>query len=268
MMAALPPSDAILHSHTSSLPKPSPWSVRAVLDHPTFPSPAYQEDSSSPIPFFHYVSRLKIEKREGWRRFGITHGESIADHMYRMSLITLLAPPALSKKLDIGRCTKMALLHDMAEGLVGDLTPVDGVPKAEKNRREADTMDWVAGGLLGKVHGGLAGKDIREVWQEYEDGKTPESKFVHDVDKVELLLQMVEYERTSKCTLDLSEFSWVATRIELPEMKEWAQEILRERTQLWVDYEKTPREPMNAEVIKLGQDEYYGNGNGPVESSK
>ena len=87
---------------------------------------------------------------------------------------------------------------------------------------------------------------------------TPESKFVHDVDKVELLLQMVEYERTSKCTLDLSEFSWVATRVELPEMKKWAQEILQERAQLWVDYEKTPREPIKAEVIKQGHDEYYG----------
>lgn len=154
----------------------------------------------------------------------------------------------------------MALIHDMAEGLVGDLTPVDGVPKAEKSRREAETMDWVSSGLLGRVHDGLAGKDIREVWQEYEDGKTPESKFVHDVDKIELLLQMVEYERTSKCELDLSEFSWVATRVELPEMKEWAGQILQERKQLWEEYEKTPREPMQAEVIKKGHDEYYGNG--------
>ena len=258
-MAVLPPSDAILHTHTSSLPKPSPWSVRAVLEHPTFPQ-AYQQNSTSPIPFFHYLSQLKIEKREGWRRFGITHGESIADHMYRMSLITMLAPPALTKKLDIPRCTKMALVHDMAEGLVGDLTPVDGVPKAEKSRREADTMDWVTSGLLGKVHGGLAGKDIRDVWQEYEDGKSPESKFVHDVDKIELLLQMVEYERTSKCKTDLSEFSWVASRVVLPEMKDWAQEILQERTQLWEEHAKTPREPIRADIVKKGQDEYYGNG--------
>ena len=154
----------------------------------------------------------------------------------------------------------MALIHDMAEGLVGDLTPVDGVPKTEKSRREAETMDWVSSSLLGRVHGGLAGENIRDVWQEYEYGKTPESKFVHDVDKIELLLQMVEYERTSKCTLDLSEFSWVATRIELPEMKEWAQEILRERTLLWREHEKEPREPVKAEVIKKGHDEYYGNG--------
>jgi putative hydrolases of HD superfamily len=264
-LAHIPPSGAILHTHTSTLPKPSPWSVRAVLDHPTFPSPAYQEHSSSPIPFFHYVSRLKIEKREGWRRFGIANGESIADHMYRMSLVTMLAPPSLSKKLDIARCTKMALIHDMAEGLVGDLTPVDGVPKAEKSRREAETMDWVSDGLLGKVHGGLAGKELRDAWQEYEDGKTEESKFVHDVDKIELLLQMVEYERTSKCEVDLSEFGYVETKLELPEMKEWGKEILRERAQLWKEYDKVPREPVQADAIREGQEEYYGNG--PLQST-
>lgn len=246
-----------LRSHTSLLPKPNPWSVPAVLkDLPDAPP----EDSSSPIGFFHYLERLKIEKREGWRRFGIVKGESIADHMYRMSLITMLAPPALTSKLDIPRCTKMALIHDMAEGLVGDLTPVDGVPKAEKSRREAETMDWVATSLLGKVHGGINGKEIRAAWQEYEDSETAESKFVHDVDKIELILQMVEYERASDCTVDLSEFSWVATQIKLDEMKGWAKEILDERVELWKQKGTEPRDPTNSDYIKEQQDQYYANG--------
>lgn len=241
--------------HTSLLPKPSPWSVQAVLtDLPDAP----ESGSASPIQFFHYLQRLKIEKREGWRRFGISHGESIADHMYRMSIITMLAPPALSSQLDMARCTRMALIHDMAEGLVGDLTPVDGVPKMEKSRREAETIDWIAHGLLGKVHGGVAGQDLRAVWREYEDGETLESQFVHDVDKIELILQMVEYERAHSCKIDLSEFSWVARRLVMPQMKEWAQEILDERTALWEAHRKAPREPTAAETIKDQQDEYYG----------
>jgi len=246
-------------SHTSSLPKPSPWSVRAVLSElPDAPV----ENSTSPIPFFHYLERLKIEKREGWRRFGISQGESIADHMYRMSLITMMAPPSIASKIDIPRCTKMALVHDMAEGLVGDLTPVDGVPKAEKNRREAETMDFLANNLLGKVHGGLAGKDIRAAWQEYEDSETLESQFVHDVDKIELILQMVEYERVNNCTIDLSEFSWVAKKLCMPEMKIWAQELLVERTKLWQSKDKEPRDPTEATTIKGQQDEYYNLTNG------
>ena len=150
----------------------------------------------------------------------------------------------------------MALVHDMAEGLVGDLTPVDGVPKVEKNRREASTMDWIAEKLLGNVHGGAAGKDLRDAWQEYEDSDTLESQFVHDVDKIELILQMVEYERAHDCNIDLSEFSWVAKRLCLPEMKEWAQEVLDERTRLWEGKHKEPRDPTAATTVKEQQEEY------------
>ena len=180
--------------------------------------------------------------------------------MYRMSIITMLAPPSISSRINVPHCTKMALVHDMAESLVGDLTPVDGVPKTEKNRRETETMDYICTGLLGKVYGGIPGRDIRQIWQEYEDSETLESQFVHDVDKVELILQMVEYERASNCSLDLSEFSWVAKKVCLPEMKNWAQEILDERKAMWETKGKEARDPQDATMVKEQQDEYYGNG--------
>lgn len=207
------------------------WTVDKVVA--TFPSGAPTTNSSSPVPYFHLLERLKTTKREGWRRFGIQHGESIADHMYRMSLIAMLAPPNIRDKVDLSKCIKMCLIHDMAESLVGDITPVDGVSKPEKNRREAATMEYITGGLLGQVHGGAAGTEIQSIWQEYEDSKTLESQFVHDVDKIELLLQMVEYEKRGKGSLDLGEFTYVATVLTLPESKQWAEELLREREVFW-----------------------------------
>lgn len=193
------------------------------LDYP----PA--ENTTSPVPFFHLLERLKTTKREGWRRFGI-NGESIADHMYRMSIITMFAPPELASRLNIHHCTKMALVHDMAESLVGDITPVDkDVTKEEKARREAATMDYFTNTLLGNVHGAAA-QELRSVFQEYEDNETLEAQFVHDVDKLELLLQMVEYERSHKVAL--SEFVRVAERVQLPEMKAWAEQVVKERPTL------------------------------------
>ena len=146
----------------------------------------------------------------------------------------------------------------MAEALVGDITPMDGVPKHEKNRREETTMDYFTNSLLGKVNGGITGKEIKDIWREYEDGETLESKFVHDVDKFELVLQMVEYERVHE--LDLGDFSWVASRIVLPEVKEWANEVLREREKFWGD---RPHAAYSAEAPpedkSLAQKlEYYG----------
>lgn len=179
-----------------------------------------------------------------------------------MSIITMLCPPALASRIDIGRCTKMALVHDMAELLVGDITPVDGITKSEKSRREAETMDYLTKSSLGNVHGGAAGQDMRDVWQEYEDSKTPESLFVHDVDKMELLLQMIEYERQHQGCVDLGEFSRVARRIVLPEVQQWASALLAERQAFWS--EKVGKQPSGVRDISAEmqqkQDEYYGNG--------
>ncbi len=222
--------------------------------------------STSPVPFLHLLERLKTTKREGWRRFGITNGESIADHMYRMSLITMLAPSSLASRISIPHCTKMALVHDMAESLVGDITPVEGVSKAEKSRRESTTMDYLCTSLLGKFDRGSAGNDLRAIWQEYEDGETLESKFVHDVDKMELILQMVEYEKVHDGQLDLGEFSWVARRVQLPEVKAWCDELLQDRDEYWRSIGKTPKRLDITEEQKTQQDEYYGNGAAPSRS--
>lgn len=212
------------------------WSVQSVLA--TLPHP-YPESTDSPVPFFHLLERLKTTQRAGWLRFGIAPAESISDHMYRMSILTMLAPPELAAKLDLLRCTRIALVHDMAEALVGDITPVDPVSKEEKNRRESETMDYICTQLLGRFNAGLNGTHLRALWQEYEDSATPESLFVHDIDKMELLLQMVEYERSHHCAIDLGEFTWVAQKIVSPEVKTWAAAVFRERQQLWRAAAKT-----------------------------
>ena len=52
---------------------------------------------------------------------------------------------------------------------------------------------------------------------------------MRDVDKIELILQMLDYKRAYEHKLDLGDFSWAASRIVLSEVKEWASEVLRER---------------------------------------
>lgn len=193
----------------------------------------------------------------------INRGESISDHMYRMALISMLAPPSLASRLDLPKCMKMCLIHDMAESLVGDITPLDGVAKPEKSRREASTMDYITKALLANVYGGKSnsGEEIRAIWQEYEDSETLESHYVHDIDKMELLLQMVEYEKRGDGRVDLGEFAYVATKMVLPETKEWAAELLREREGFWgaqnhVRGNEGVKGGVRTETAQV-QDEYY-----------
>jgi len=46
-----------------------PWDVAEVAASIVGGAPA--SGTESPVPFFHMLERLKITKREGWRRFGI-----------------------------------------------------------------------------------------------------------------------------------------------------------------------------------------------------
>ncbi|KAL8710619.1 MAG: hypothetical protein Q9220_004843 [cf. Caloplaca sp. 1 TL-2023] len=258
------PSDS--PSETSTDPS-SPWTVEKALS--TLPSPPPTSPPTSPIPFLHILERLKTTPREGWRRFGIPQSESIADHMYRMSILTLLCPHPLRTRLNIPRCTLLALVHDMAESLVGDLTPLDNVLKSEKSRRERETMEYLTTHLLSSSpqqqpnneSSSIAGKEIKEAWEEYESNSTLEARFVHDIDKLELVIQMMEYERRGQGEVDLGEFVWVAQKIELEEMREWCRDVLREREAFWKGVGKRPSGVEMAEEV-LGK---KGGGDGEAE---
>ena len=147
-------------------------------------------------------------------------------------------------------------MHDVAEAVVGDITPRDGVDKEEKGRREGAAMDWITGRLLGgNVGGGEVGDELRALWQEYEDDVTPEARFVHDVDKFELVCQMVEYERQQEGKgerLDMGEFCWVINGVRTLEVLEWCAEVMKERSAFWG---KERYEGMNGlEVEKVLED--------------
>ncbi|KAJ5173695.1 uncharacterized protein N7500_001626 [Penicillium coprophilum] len=207
-------------------PDPLEWDPRSVVS--TLPS-TFPEGTTSPIPFFHLLAFLKTTKREGWQQAGIKHGESIAEHMYRMAIMTMFCPPPLASQLCIARCIEMSLVHDMAECLVGDITPLHThITKQEKSRRETATMEYIGQSLLGSAPGcANASERVLGLFQEYEENRTLEARFVHDIDKLEMVLQTIEYERS--LGRDLSEFYHVLDDICLPEVREWADVVMKER---------------------------------------
>ncbi|XP_050373376.1 uncharacterized protein LOC126791029 [Argentina anserina] len=186
---------------------------------PTSSSPP---SASSAIDFLSLCHRLKTTKRAGWVKRDVKDPESIADHMYRMGLMALIASdiPGLNRD----KCIKIAIVHDIAEAIVGDITPSDGVPKEEKNRREQEAIDHMCK-LLG---GGSIAKELGELWLEYERNSSPEAKIVKDFDKVEMILQALEYENDQG--KDLEEFfESTAGKFQTDVGKAWAAEIASRR---------------------------------------
>ena len=104
---------------------------------------------------------------------------------------------------DSAKCVKMALVHDLAESLVGDITPHDGVSKADKHAAEAAAMERLAGALAaGGPHFRGVADDMLALWGEYEACSTREALLVKDLDKVEMILQAHEYEGAQKVPLE------------------------------------------------------------------
>jgi putative hydrolase of HD superfamily len=139
------------------------------------------------LRLFHLAGRLKDTPRAGWGMRGIPSPESVAEHSYRAALMALVLAPRADPPLDVSRCVALALVHDLAEALVGDITPYDGIGADEKRRREDEAMRSLAA---------LAGDEsLLALWREYDAAASPEARFVKEMDKLETVFQAAEYER-------------------------------------------------------------------------
>ena len=145
---------------------------------------------SNILKFMTLVGKLKSTKRTGWVNRGVKSPESVSDHMYRMAIMSfLLAGNENASNINREHCIKLALVHDMAECIVGDITPFDGVSKEEKHRQEKEAMESLA-----TLVGDEVGQEFFALWKEYEAQETGEAKFVKDLDRFEMILQAHEYE--------------------------------------------------------------------------
>ncbi|KLO13303.1 HD domain-containing protein [Schizopora paradoxa] len=176
------------------------------------------------LAFFHILERLKTQKRTGWVDNNATDlTDSISDHMYRMAILAMCAS---DPTLDITKCVLMCLVHDLAEAHVGDIAPREGIPKETKAKLEADAMDNFVNGML---HGSPAGRRMEALWKEYEEGKSPEARFVKDLDRFEMASQALEYERRCE-DKDLEPFFESSIpKLRHPEVAGWGDDLMEER---------------------------------------
>ncbi|WWC87312.1 uncharacterized protein L201_002201 [Kwoniella dendrophila CBS 6074] len=204
------------------------------------------------LAFLHLLEQLKVQKRSGWIREGVKEAESISDHMCRMALMAMMIPQDPNRPLDIPRCVMMALVHDLAEAHVGDITPVEGVPAHVKHQLEEQAMD----SFLNEMLGGEGNKDarnrFRSLWDEYETRETPESKLVKDLDRIELALQAVEYERSQDIQTLSPFFCGSIPHLEHPTIQKWAETLMEERRQLWASRGREKEEKEGLNGVKVG----------------
>ena len=138
------------------------------------------------------AGKLKSVKRQGWLDAGVPmeRAESVADHSFRVAfMVAFLAHRAGRGKsgrmqqrgLDVLMMVRMALVHDLAESAVGDLTPRSGVTRKKKARMEEEAMR------------GLRDTGVLALWKEFESGRSQEARLVRQADIAERVIQAQEY---------------------------------------------------------------------------
>ncbi|XP_017111408.1 uncharacterized protein LOC108135252 [Drosophila elegans] len=213
--------------------------------------PCFSTGLSEILQFMELIGNLKHTKRTGWVLRDVNDCESISGHMYRMSMLTFLLDG--SEGLNQIRCMELALVHDLAESLVGDITPFCGVSKDEKRAMEFKAMEDICKLIEPR------GKRIMELFEEYEHGQTAESKFVKDLDRLDMVMQAFEYEKRDNCLLKHQEFfDSTEGKFNHPFVKKLVNEIYEQRDVLAKAKGATP--PPTVEVPNMERPSKLANG--------
>ncbi|MFI6799126.1 HD family hydrolase [Streptosporangium canum] len=127
---------------------------------------------------------LKRYKRTGWLVAGVRDPESIADHSFRTAIIASVI--AALEGADPERAAFMSLFHDTQETRITDI-PYVGKRYLKAAPNEEVTADQVAG-----VPRSVA-EMVSDAVGEYEEKTSLEAVCARDADKLECLIQAVEY---------------------------------------------------------------------------
>jgi putative hydrolase of HD superfamily len=141
---------------------------------------------SSILKVLTLAERLKFELRHSYTSNG--RQESVAEHTWRMSLMAVLIEPLLKRKVDTTRLLKMIILHDLVEAEATDISALDvlrnpGI-KLDKIEREKKAIENLRLALRDSN-----GQEIYDLFYEFENKETYESKVANALDKLEVQLQ-------------------------------------------------------------------------------
>lgn len=163
------------------------------------------------LNFLIEIGKLKRMSRKGWVIRGVKDPETIAAHTFRMAIMTWLLN--YEKKMNINTILKMSLIHDLCEVYAGDITPYDKILPKDKKRWKELFKKWprfskkekeklfigkykkekkALEKLIAKLPANFK-REIKNLWINYEKGLSREGRFVRQLDRVENLLQALEY---------------------------------------------------------------------------
>ena len=174
------------------------------------------------LDFFKTAVNLKKISRQGWiDKLSLDNPESVADHSYSMAVISMVISDLGNYNSE--KIIKMVLLHDLAESKIGDYIP-EQLSKEKKIELENNAFNEIIKNLPDLIK-----SQYLQIWQEYQENNSIESKLVHQIDKLEMVLQANIYKKDGHSQEKLESF-FESAKIDIidPKLKELFTETIKE----------------------------------------
>lgn len=132
------------------------------------------------INFLYEMGNIRLIDRM-WRRFHSKDFANLAEHHFRVFWIAMVIA-AHEGGADTGKIAKLCLVHDIAESRAGD---VDYISRQYVERHEEMAIKDILAGTSVE-------QEFFELWEEYENRTSLESKIAKDADNLDVDFELAE----------------------------------------------------------------------------
>lgn len=163
---------------------------------------------------------MKLIPRSGWISHGVSLQdiESVADHSFSTCALSLLIADLEvqgGKHVNVERVLRLAILHDLSESLTFDISKEYLEYLGERGKvikAELEHAAWK------HITDGLEEPNLRRNYlalqKEFDAERTLEANIVHAADRIDILLQVIQYRRKGYPAASLADL-WTGTNSKL-----------------------------------------------------
>ena len=135
------------------------------------------------IEFIREIDKLKYIFRKT-KLINSDRPENDAEHSWHLAMMAIVLAGHANEPIDLEKVMKMVLIHDIVEIDSGDVFAYDTTKSHDNFDEELKAARRIFGILPEEQ-----AEEFINLWIEFEEMKTPESKFARSLDRLEPLLQ-------------------------------------------------------------------------------
>lgn len=141
-----------------------------------------QERLDQQFQFIREIDKEKMITRQTYLS-DASRKENDAEHAWHAAVMAVLLSEYANEKIDVLKTVIMILLHDVVEIDAGDTYAYDAEGKKTQRQREERAAERIYGMLPADQR-----QKFADLWEEFEEAKTPEAKFARVMDHLQPLM--------------------------------------------------------------------------------